>query len=193
MGTKEKTRVSWCTVIVLAVILTSLIVVHVIPYSSERITWEYTACSNDVGQIPQIEAIGISHNSKSYISIGGKFACEGDIVNGFKILNIDPNKVEFYKNGKTFVGVINSTQKLIEPSISLLRQSPYSKKYYYEDSDSYYKPYIKQLYSNPYIAENSSYYGQISENTGRPKTVYVKGYYRKDGTYVRSHYRSPPR
>lgn len=36
-------------------------------------------------------------------------------------------------------------------------------------------------------------YGAISELTGRPKTVSVKGYYRKDGTYVRPHFRSPPR
>jgi len=47
--------------------------------------------------------------------------------------------------------------------------------------------------NNRGVAENSSYYGEISEATGRPKTVYVNGYYRKDGTYVRSHYRSPPR
>lgn len=40
------------------------------------------------------------------------------------------------------------------------------------------------------VAENGSYYGQISENTGRPKTVHVRGYYRRDGTYVRSHFRS---
>jgi len=45
----------------------------------------------------------------------------------------------------------------------------------------------------PFVAENRSHYGQISKNTGRPKTVYVRGYYRKDGTYVRSHYRSRPR
>jgi len=43
------------------------------------------------------------------------------------------------------------------------------------------------------VAENGSYYGQISEKTGRPKTVHVRGYYRKDGTYVRGHYRSRPR
>lgn len=43
------------------------------------------------------------------------------------------------------------------------------------------------------IAENGSYYGQISVTTGRPKTVHVQGYYRKDGTYVRGHYRSTPR
>ena len=46
--------------------------------------------------------------------------------------------------------------------------------------------------SFPFVAENASYYGQISQLTGRPKTVFVHNYYRSDGTYVRSHYRSPP-
>ena len=45
----------------------------------------------------------------------------------------------------------------------------------------------------PVCAENNSCYGDISENTGRPKTIHVEGYYRKDGTYVRGHYRSKPR
>lgn len=40
-------------------------------------------------------------------------------------------------------------------------------------------------------AENGSYYGQPKVN-GVPKTVAVGGYYRKDGTYVRGHYRSWP-
>lgn len=39
----------------------------------------------------------------------------------------------------------------------------------------------------------ASGYGEISKLTGRPKTVHVNGYYRKDGTYVKPHYRSPPR
>jgi len=43
------------------------------------------------------------------------------------------------------------------------------------------------------VAENGSYYGETSKATGRPKTVHVQGYYRKDGTYVRGHYRSKPR
>lgn len=47
--------------------------------------------------------------------------------------------------------------------------------------------------SAPPVAENDSYYGEISPATGRPKTVHVQGYYRKDGTYVRGHYRSAPR
>ena len=42
-------------------------------------------------------------------------------------------------------------------------------------------------------AENGSCYGDISPATGNPKTVYVNGYYRKDGTYVRGYYRSAPR
>lgn len=41
------------------------------------------------------------------------------------------------------------------------------------------------------VAENGSYYGEPNDN-GVPKTVFVSGYYRKDGTYVRSHYRSKP-
>ena len=47
--------------------------------------------------------------------------------------------------------------------------------------------------NNQGVAENGSYFGEISEVTGRRKTVPVRGYYRKDGTYVRGHYRSPPR
>ena len=44
--------------------------------------------------------------------------------------------------------------------------------------------------TSPSCAENGSCYGDVSTNTGKPKTVSVKGYYRKDGTYVRGHYRS---
>lgn len=39
----------------------------------------------------------------------------------------------------------------------------------------------------------SSYRYKPSSSTGRPKTVHVKGYHRKDGTYVRPHMRSAPR
>lgn len=43
----------------------------------------------------------------------------------------------------------------------------------------------------PLVAENGSYYGEISDRTGLPRTIYVNAYYRSDGTYVRSYYRSP--
>jgi endonuclease YncB( thermonuclease family) len=58
------------------------------------------------------------------------------------------------------------------------------------ESPSYYIP-PRPAYKPP-VAENGSYYGEISERTGRPKTVHVNGYYRRDGTYVRGYYRSSP-
>ena len=58
---------------------------------------------------------------------------------------------------------------------------------------SYYSQPYSYVGSKSHVAENRSYSGQISEYTGRPKTVHVRGYYRKNGTYIRSHYRSPAR
>jgi len=51
------------------------------------------------------------------------------------------------------------------------------------------QPATPQLYS-PGCSESGSCLGDISAATGRPKTVYVGGYYRKNGTYVRGYYRS---
>lgn len=44
--------------------------------------------------------------------------------------------------------------------------------------------------SKPACSESGSCFGDVSTATGRPKTVYVPGYYRKNGTYVRGYYRS---
>lgn len=38
--------------------------------------------------------------------------------------------------------------------------------------------------------QSTNTYGAISCATGRPRTTYVRGYYRRDGTYVRPYYRS---
>jgi hypothetical protein len=51
--------------------------------------------------------------------------------------------------------------------------------------------YSKYLPNNKQI--KASYYGERSEKTGRQKTVEVKPYRKKDGTYVQRHYRSPPK
>lgn len=56
---------------------------------------------------------------------------------------------------------------------------------YRQSPASTYQPPI-----GPSCAENGSCYGDISTTTGRAKTTYVNGYTRKDGTYVRGHYRS---
>jgi hypothetical protein len=47
--------------------------------------------------------------------------------------------------------------------------------------------------SNVTRAENGDIYGIDNDGDGRAETVFVRGYYRKDGTYVRSHYRAKPR
>lgn len=39
-------------------------------------------------------------------------------------------------------------------------------------------------------SESGSCYGDISPATGRPKTVYVPGYFKSNGKYVRGYYRS---
>ena len=65
--------------------------------------------------------------------------------------------------------------------------------------------HVKSSYTQPVSSSkssNSTYssttssasgYGEISSTTGRAKTVHVRGYTKKDGTYVSPHYRSPPR
>jgi len=64
---------------------------------------------------------------------------------------------------------------------------------HYRSPPSTSSPEKITTFSDRGVAENGSYYGEISPLTGRPKTIPVKGYYRKDGTYVRGHYRSKPR
>jgi len=52
-------------------------------------------------------------------------------------------------------------------------------------------PY-KKKYTGNYVTqnctENGSCYGDISTTTGRPKTAYLKGYYKKYGSYIRGYY-----
>ncbi len=67
----------------------------------------------------------------------------------------------------------------------------YTRSHYSQPYSGYH--HSAYIGTHPFVAENGSRYGALSEYTGQPKTVYVNGYYRSNGTYVRSHYRSPPR
>jgi len=94
--------------------------------------------------------------------------------------NYNGKKYSIKAEEERFSIQVSPTDELLEQlsentSIELLKS--------YSVSD-YYNIY------HPFVAENGSYYGEISDYTGKPKNVYVKGYFRKDGTYVRSHYRS---
>lgn len=43
----------------------------------------------------------------------------------------------------------------------------------------------------PYIAPNGDIRGYDNDFDGRKETIYVDSYWKKDGTYVRGHYRAP--
>lgn len=49
---------------------------------------------------------------------------------------------------------------------------------------------LKSSKTTSYSNTSINGYGEISKTTGRPRTKPVKGYYRKDGTYVKPYYRS---
>jgi hypothetical protein len=59
---------------------------------------------------PRIQAICFSGNGKSSIYVRGRFAREGDIVDGFRILRIYSDRVEFEKNGETITAVLPPPQ-----------------------------------------------------------------------------------
>jgi len=48
-------------------------------------------------------------------------------------------------------------------------------------------------YYKPPVAENGDVRGWDNDGDGRTEPVHVRGYYRRDGTYVRGHYRARPR
>jgi len=192
MSETDKERAKWLVLALLILILIGTITVQVGSGFSKGTLQEDTIAPDFIAATPQIDAIAISGSGESCISVGGKLAHEGNIINGFTILKIYPDRVEFEKNGTIVAGSFPDTQSPTRPDYSnLLPKSVSSQQVGYKGK--YYKQYRQPTYKETAIAENSSYYGQISEATGRPKTVYVRGYYRKDGTYVRSHYRSPPR
>ncbi len=195
----SKQQAKWFTLALLMVVFISIIILRFsnTPLTTKAYTIDFpfleqkqdlsTPSFTEVA--PRIEAICISGNGQPGAYVGGKFVREGDTVNGFKILRIYPNKIEFGRNGNTVVGVFPDKRRPAKPEPDNFLQ----KQVNYKGLSNYQIQYKQPTYSSPPIAENGSYYGQISESTVRPKTVYVRGYYRKDGTYVRSHYRSRPR
>ena len=54
-------------------------------------------------------------------------------------------------------------------------------------------PYSNSYRPKPYIAENGTYRGQLNTKTYKPKDTYVKPYVHKDGSRVRSYYRTKRR
>lgn len=55
-----------------------------------------------------------------------------------------------------------------------------------------YVPPVSRTYRTP-VAENGDVRGFDNDGDGRTEPVHVRGYFRKDGTYVQGHYRARPR
>lgn len=83
----------------------------------------------------------------------------------------------------------NAGEEAAESAISTAYAAPVAAA---SSSPSYSSSYLPKAVGVG-CAENGSCYGDFSGATGRAKTVAVRGYYRRDGTYVRSHYRSRAR
>ncbi len=77
--------------------------------SSESNSQQSTISSDSTGQIPRIEAIGISYNGQSCVSIAGQYFRQGDNINGFRILKIPSDKVEFERNGNIIAKTFSRT------------------------------------------------------------------------------------
>ncbi len=141
-----------------------------------------------------LSAIAYTPKGNSLIMLDDQLVFENTSVNGFTIKKVWPDRIELEKDNQTWIAAL-SQGKTPNKSDHYLSQPQYPN-YQHDYSSQMIKQYQQlrqQAYSNPMIAENGSYYSEISQNTGRPKTVYVHGYYRKDGTYVSAHYRSRPR
>jgi hypothetical protein len=62
-----------------------------------------------------------------------------------------------------------------------------------KDYSNNYQVISNSTFIGPGSAENGDLRGVDNDGDGRIETVFVKGYYKKNGTYVRSHYRAAPR
>lgn len=147
---------------------------------------------------------GIIAGNHPIALIDGKTYNIGDKIDAFNLSDIKQDYVILKNGGLLYYLTMHNHQSYTNKNISNnicnnypgynARDQNKSELLSISSTNSYQKNRtIYNHYPRSTFAENGSYYGQISEFTRRPKTVHVKGYFRKDGTYVRSHYRSRPR
>jgi len=168
MSAMDKKQAKWFVLALLTVVFISIIAVQVEPHSSEA-TSRIEAIDSDSSEAasrietmdsgfievtPRIEAIIISGIGDSIISVGGKLLREGDTVNGFKILTIHPNRVQFEKDGKIVEGVFPPARKSIKPKSNNLIQKPVNwGQVGFKSSDNYQKQY-RPVHRKPFVPEN---------------------------------------
>jgi len=134
LKTKTVEQLKWAFLAILVVILIFGIILRFGSTSSEANLSVYVDEGKERGstnvkllQGPgAIEAICISDNAESLIMIDGKIAYEGSIINGFTVLKICLDRVEFEKNGKIWVRACPNTQTSTSPKFNDLLRQPVS-------------------------------------------------------------------
>jgi hypothetical protein len=91
-------------------------------------------------------------------------------------------------NGKT--DKTTEPQKALDPRGYYLNESTYVTLRNYSAPGGPTNLRIPLAYLTGQVFEDGSHSDLFFRRTGNPGTVYVQGYYRVNGTYVRSHYRS---
>ncbi|NQW57538.1 MAG: hypothetical protein HQ456_02405 [Polynucleobacter sp.] len=132
-------------------------------------------------------ALFIAHSGVSADTCQFTFKCQGSICERVQPLACSPNA----SNSAVVITSPPAASTLGAATASNLPVSPFV-----SGSTEVVKSQ-DTLQSTPIsgvgCAENGSCYGDISSINGMPKTTHVNGYFRRDGTYVRGHYRSSGR
>ena len=105
------------------------------------------------------------------------------------------NAIVWYRTAyslRTIEGDTRATQFAYLMAVNLLRyQNPESD--YYRYASQQVEKYQNLPVFRGSVAENRDVYGIDNDGDGRIETTFVRGYFRSDGTYVRSHYRAQSR
>ena len=118
MHIKDITQSKWLLFAVFAVVFLTIVVICLfsgtplaVKADMKKVDELFSNASADKDgsftseKTPRIEAICISNIGKSSIYAQGNFAYEGETLEGFKVLKIYADKVEFEKNGKRITAV----------------------------------------------------------------------------------------
>jgi hypothetical protein len=177
---KSKQYAGWIILGVLVSGLFCLVAIRVEPKRSEASpdidtvdsgftgtsSWTATRDSSFQNEPPRIGAICFSGSGGSIAYVGGKFAREGDIVDGFRIIKICPGKVEFEKGGRTTAAVVSAPQTSAKPQSN----NSFRQQVGHESSANYQEQYRRIVSGDRRIPENGRHYGQIGGNSGSAYT-----------------------
>ena len=141
---------------------------------------------------------------KYSLQIGYEYYDKDDYLNAIDYLiyaaqNGITDGILYYRiaySGEQLDGLSDNVKTIYRKALVLLTaQYPNDKYYIYaKNKVASFTPIKPSFNTFPFgIAENGDIYNFDNDGDGRREPVFVSGYYRKDGTYVRSHYRANPR